>query len=131
MADTKAEITTLLQTYAKHLNASDTSSIVPLYTKDGVFMAQHFPTASGTNEVRDAYNKTFSLITLSVEFTIHEIIPTSPSYAIARTSSIGTVTMQSNGGKTNEGNQELFVLQKEDGEWKIARYCFCSVLPPH
>jgi hypothetical protein len=26
---------------------------------------------------------------------------------------------------TPEANQELFVFQKIDGTWKIARYCFC------
>lgn len=159
MSDPKAEITTLLQTYAKHLNASDTSSIIPLYTKDGVLyvlhtpplrshhistahnastkltspssMAQNFPTASGHPSIRSAYEKTFSLITLSVTFNIHEIVPINDEYAFARTSSEGTVTVQANGGKSNEGNQELFMLKKEDGEWKIDRYCFCSVLPPH
>jgi ketosteroid isomerase-like protein len=94
-------------------------------------MAQHFPTASGSTQIREAYDKTFSLITLSVTFMIHEIIVISDTYAIARTSSNGTVMVKANGTKSNEGNQELFVLQKEDGEWKIARYCFCSVLPPH
>jgi len=26
--------------------------------------------------------------------------------------------------------QELFVFQKIDGAWKIARYCFCTTNPP-
>jgi ketosteroid isomerase-like protein len=36
MADNKSVIEALLQAYAKYLNVSDTSSIVPLYTRDGV-----------------------------------------------------------------------------------------------
>ncbi|KAE8449810.1 hypothetical protein EG329_007286 [Mollisiaceae sp. DMI_Dod_QoI] len=127
MSDAKAEITDLLQTYAKYLNASDTSSIVPLYTKDGAFMAQNLPTALSHPSIKDAYTQTFNLITLSVTFTIHEIVLTSDTSAFARTSSEGTVTVHASGGKTNEGNQELFVLQKEDGAWKIARYCFCNL----
>jgi hypothetical protein len=35
------------------------------------------------------------------------------------------------GGEAAEANQELFVLKKEEGEWKIARYCFSSTLGPH
>ncbi|CZR53391.1 uncharacterized protein PAC_03269 [Phialocephala subalpina] len=85
-------------------------SIVPLYTKDGVFMAQGFPTAPGTNDVQSAYEKTFSLITLSVTFAIHEIVLMSDEYAFARTSSEGNVRVKGSGGKSNEGNQELFVL---------------------
>ena len=34
------------------------------------------------------------------------------------------------GDKVDEGNQELFVLQKIDDNWKIARYCFSSNTPP-
>ncbi len=28
-----------------------------------------------------------------------------------------------------ETNQELFILQKLGGDWKIARYCFCTTKP--
>ena len=50
----------------------------------------------------------------------------------ARTASKGVVKVNSReGGESEEGNQELFVLRNEVGEWKIARYCFCTVMPPH
>jgi len=29
-----------------------------------------------------------------------------------------------------EANQELFVFQKVDSDWKIARYCFSTTNPP-
>ncbi|PMD56087.1 uncharacterized protein K444DRAFT_694455 [Hyaloscypha bicolor E] len=40
--NTKTAIITLLRTYQTALNASSTSSILELYTSDGVCMAQHF-----------------------------------------------------------------------------------------
>ena len=51
-----------------------------------------------------------------------------PNWVRART--IGTVKVYATGGGGPEANQELFVFQKIDGEWKIARYCFSTTNPP-
>jgi len=123
-------ITTVLQKYESALNTSSTSAVMPLYTADGVFMAQHFPTANGTSAVKQAYDMTFNMITLSVKFNIIEVVPVSEEWAFARTSSVGTVKVNATGGGGPEANQELFVMQKVQGEWKIARYCFSTTNPP-
>jgi len=102
-----------------------------LYTPDGVFMAQHFPTAVGQAAVEEAYKKTFAAIKLTVKFEIIEIEIVGDGWAFARTASQGSVKMVVGGGGSEEANQELFVLQKLGGEWKIARYCFCTTMPPH
>ncbi|KAG0652983.1 hypothetical protein D0Z07_0118 [Hyphodiscus hymeniophilus] len=130
LSDDKAAITAVLKKYQDALNESSTSSVLELYTADGVFMAQHFQTAVGTEQVREAYDKTFNLITLSVEFNIIEVVPVSDEWAFARTASAGTTKVKAGGGGA-EANQELFVLQKIDGYWKIARYCFSTTNPPH
>lgn len=78
----------------------------------------------------DSYNKVFAAITLSVEFTILEVVPITEEWAFARTVSQGMVKVEG-GGESSEANQELFVLRKMSGVWKIARYCFSTVLPPH
>ena len=39
------------------------------------------------------------------------------------------MSVKSNGAEEKEMNQELFVLRREEGEWKIARYCFASMNP--
>ena len=45
-------------------------------------------------------------------------------FAFARTVSRGKVTVLADDVTAPEENRELFVLQKLDGEWKIARYMF-------
>ena len=67
---------------------------------------------------------------LNVTFDIVEVKVIAPTWAFARTNSLGTVTINATGNKTSEGNQELFVLQKVDGDWKIARYGFSTTNPP-
>ena len=67
---------------------------------------------------------------LNVEFDIVEIKVVADDWAFARTNSAGTTTINATGDQVAEGNQELFVLKKtDDGNWKIARYCFSTTNP--
>jgi uncharacterized protein (TIGR02246 family) len=104
---------------------------LPLYAEDGVFMPQNSPSAVGAAAVRRAYDAVFKAITLSVKFTVAEVVVMSPEWAFARTNSAGTVTVHATGARSTEGNQELFIFRKDsDGKWKIARYCFSTTNPP-
>ena len=113
---------TLLQ-YEKALSDSDVKGVLELYASDGVFMPSGAPSAVGTEEIRAAYEHVFATIRLDIKFTIDEIVQ-SGDYAFARTISRGQVTVLAEGVTAPEENRELFVLQKRDGAWKIARYMF-------
>lgn len=53
-----------------------------------------------------------------------------PGWVFARTNSAGTTTDHATGAKRAEGNQELFIFNKDaSGAWKIARYSFSSTNP--
>ena len=127
----REKIETVLSTYEKALNASDTDTVLRLYADDGVFMAQHSAPNVGTEALRAAYDGVFQAITLNIEFTVDEIHQASPVWAYARSRSEGFVTINATGDKGPEANQELFVFQKQDdGSWKIARYIFSTTNPP-
>jgi len=119
----KQEIKNLLFTYRDALNASDVSKVLPLYTEDGIFMPSGAPTSIGTEQVKGAYEFVFSNIQLSIDFFIDEII-VNGDYAFARTTSKGSTLIHATGETVPEENRELFVLQKENGSWKIDRYMF-------
>ena len=124
-------VTALLAKYNEALNASSTDAVMPLYTEDGVFMPPYSQSAVGLAAVRKAYDAVFKAITLNVKFTIAEIVDLGPGWAFARTNSAGTTTDHATGAKSAEGNQELFVLKRDDdGSWKIARYSFSPTNPP-
>ncbi len=124
------QVQALLKNYERVLNASDVAGVLALYTTDGVFMAPHNPSAVGIDQVEAAYTAVFDAIDLNVTFDIVEVTVIAPTWAFARTNSLGTVTINATGNKMPEGNQELFVLQKVDGDWKIARYGFSTTNPP-
>ena len=116
--------------YESALNASDTAAVMKLYAADGVFMPQHFPSSIGTDAVRKAYDGVFAAITLTVKFNVAEVKQVAPDWAFARTNSAGSVKVNATGESSAEANQELFVFQKLNGAWKIARYCFSTTNPP-
>jgi uncharacterized protein (TIGR02246 family) len=123
-------VAAVLAKYQDALNQSDTDAVMRLYASDGVFMPQHFPSSVGADAVRKAYLAVFEAITLRVEFKVAEVLQIAPDWAIARTNSAGTAKVNATGDGGPEANQELFVFQKINDAWKIARYCFSTTNPP-
>lgn len=119
----KTAIEKVLFSYRDALNASDVNKVLLLYTSDGVFMPSNAPSAIGQEQVKAAYEFVFSQIQLNIEFYIDEIV-VNGDYAFARTTSKGTTLIHAKGETVAEENRELFVLQKANGQWKIARYMF-------
>ena len=123
-------VVAVLKEYQDALNQSDTDAVMRLYASDGVFMPQHFPSSVGADAVRKAYLAVFEAITLRVEFKVAEVLQIAPDWAIARTNSAGSAKVNATGDGGREANQELFVFQKINDAWKIARYCFSTTHPP-
>jgi len=119
----KQEIETLLITYKETLNTSNAEKATSLYTKDGIFMPSGAPTAVGLEKIRSAYDFVFSQIQLNIEFYIEEITVEN-TFAYAVTSSKGSTLIHATGDTIPEENRELFVFEKENHSWKIARYMF-------
>jgi uncharacterized protein (TIGR02246 family) len=119
----------VLAKYQDALNQSDTAAVMRLYTSDGVFMPQNSPSSVGADEVRRAYDAVFQAIKLTVNFNVAEVVEIAPNWVFARTNSAGTVKVHATGTGGPDANQELFLFQKIDGAWKIARYCFSTTNP--
>ena len=66
-------VASVLKTYERALNASDTAAVMKLYAPDGVFMAQNSPSSVGADAIRRAYDAVFAAIRLTVEFQIAEV----------------------------------------------------------
>ena len=122
-SEDQENIETLLFQYRDALNASSVDQALVLYTTDGVFMPSGAPTSVGQVQVRGAYEFVFNNIQLNIEFFIDEIV-VEGNYAFARTTSRGTTLIHATGETVPEENRELFVLEKQNDSWKIARYMF-------
>ena len=122
-------VAAVLAKYQDALNQSDTDAVMTLYAADGVFMPQNSPSSVGAEEVRRAYDAVFRIIKLTVKFNVAEVVEMAPNWVFARTNSAGTVKVLATDAGGPEANQELFLFQKIDGVWKIARYCFSTTNP--
>jgi uncharacterized protein (TIGR02246 family) len=123
-----AEIVGVLKSYERSLNASDVAGVVQLYTDDAVLLAPEAPSAVGIDAVRAAYTGIFQAIDVDLTFEVAEVQVLSPDWAFLRSTSNGVVTILATGAQIPSGNQELFVLHRDQGRWKLARYSFSSVL---
>lgn len=121
-------VRSVLQSYEAALNSNDSDTILNLYGREPVFMPQHAPALVGRDAVRTGYEQVFATIKLDVRFTIHEV-EEAGDYAWARTSSAGRTTILAAGTQIAEGNNELFIFRRENGEWKIHRYLFATTQP--
>jgi uncharacterized protein (TIGR02246 family) len=118
-----------LRSYETALNANDIDTVLALYGSDPVFMPQHASALAGRAAVRAGYEQVFATIKLDVRFEIHEI-EEAGEWAWARTSSSGRTRILAADVEVIEGNNELFVLRRENGTWKIHRYLFATNQPP-
>jgi uncharacterized protein (TIGR02246 family) len=124
----KQQIEQLLSEYKKSLNTSDAKLSASLYTKDGIFMPREAPSAIGSDNILKSYEYIFSQIQLNIEFFIEEIV-VEENLAFATTSSKGSTLIHASGDTVPEENRELFVFEKIEDEWKIARYMFNKTSP--
>ena len=128
-ADTNnPKIQTLISQYESALNASNVNGVLKLYGKNPTFMPQHAPARVGRAAVKQAYENVFNTIKLNIKFTTHEVEVLGDT-AWARTSSAGKTKILVNNVVVNEGNNELFIFKKEDGNWKIHQYLFSTNQP--
>jgi uncharacterized protein (TIGR02246 family) len=125
----EAAIKTVLASYETGLKASNADAVMSLYADDAVLLPQETPTVVGSKAVKQFYVGTFKAIKLDLEFQIAELQVVSNDWAFLRTTSAGTMKILATGNEVPAHYQELFVLHKQAGQWKLARYSFSSTLP--
>lgn len=122
-----AQIKALLHTYEQSLNTSDAKLAASLYTPDGLFMPHFAPTSMG-NSLQGTYEQIFAALKLAITFTIDDInVEGDTVHALTRSAGQQTILATNTTGP--EANRELFVFQRQHGDWKIARYMFNKVSP--
>lgn len=121
-ADDATAIRALMTSYRNALALSDAAAVASNYTADGVVMGPGSPTAIG-EDLDDTYSAIFSGVGLNFDFTVANIV-IGEKYAVVQSTSDGTAMVNATGDRVPEQNRELFVMEKVDGAWKIARYMY-------
>ena len=126
----KDAIAALLQQFEDGLNDGDAEKESGCFASDAVIMAAGYEPVIGMDAIRGTYAYLFSATEFRCTFTIREIILQCPEWAVMRTTMEESSMEKDSGEKGTSYNQELFVLNKMCGEWKIARYCFNTIRSP-
>jgi uncharacterized protein (TIGR02246 family) len=122
-ATDKQAIEKLINEYGDAIKSASVEKVLAVFTKDGVLMAPGAPTATGQDQLKGTYEFVFGAIKLDLKFTILEVT-IDKDYAIVRSESAGTTTVLSNNQSSPDAYRELFVVKREAGTWKIARYMY-------
>lgn len=119
------QITQLVKEYQQALNEGNGAAVRGLYTADGTFVGQGFPTAQGSEEIVALYTDFLSKLDFSIKFDIKEL-QLGEEYGFLRTASHGTIVPKGVTPSKQEGNREVFLLKKVAGHWKFYYYIFNS-----
>lgn len=90
-----------------------------LFTSDAELLPPQAPTAVGSEQILGTYQYVFQNLKLDLKVTIGKVTLLK-DYAIVTSTSAGTA----NGAEVTGGYRETFVLRKDKGAWKIARYMY-------
>ena len=117
------EIKQLLQTYQRGLNDADLDLVRSVYANDAVVIGQPFPTAAGIQEIIALYTDFLSKLDFNVQFEVLEM-ELSDDLGFIRTRSHGTIVPKGQKPTGSEGNREIFIVKRIQGDWKFYRYIF-------
>jgi uncharacterized protein (TIGR02246 family) len=115
----------LLQTYQRGLNEANLDLVRSVYANDAIVIGQPFPTATGIEEIMTLYADFLSKLDFNVEFELLEM-ELSNDIGFIRTRSHGTIVPKGQKPAASEGNREIFIVKKVQGDWKFYRYIFNS-----
>ena len=117
------EIKQLLQIYQRGLNEADLDLVRSVYADNAVVIGQPFPTATGILEIIALYADFLSKLRFNVQFELLEM-ELSNDLGFIRTHSHGTIVPKGQKPTGSEGNREIFIVKKIQGDWKFYRYIF-------
>ena len=122
MQEDEKAINNLIISYKNALKDASVEKVLSNYTTNGVLMSPDSPTVIG-DKIGDAYSSIFDSVGIDIDFTLANMI-IGENYAFVQSTSDGSALIKALNQTVPEQNRELFVMQRINGEWKIARYMY-------
>ncbi|BCF92639.1 MULTISPECIES: YybH family protein [Paraburkholderia] len=117
------EVYDVVDRYQNGLNTKDTDAIVNLFADNSVAEWNDKTTYATRQQKIDGYNALFRKVNFSTQFA-YDAIDVDGDIGIVRTHHHVGATYIEKGKKVADHNRELFVLRRQDGQWKIILYMF-------
>ncbi len=113
----------IIDAYADRMRAADVAGIVELYTEDAAVMGPAMPTAVGRQQLHEVYKGALGAVAMDFTFTFDQVVMRDDT-AVVRTHTDGKNTVRASGEEVPGRYRELFVLNRQGTDWKIAQYMF-------
>ncbi len=111
--------------YQKALNSGDVNTILSLFSDESYSQWNDKPTADTTEKRRAQYSELFANEKFETDFA-YDSIHVNGNMAYVRTHHHrgATVTRIKDGATVIDLNREVFILEKQHGQWRIVVYTF-------
>lgn len=120
----KAVYDTIIR-YQTALNSGDTNTILSLFADQSYSQWNDKPTADTTEKRRQQYDTLFKNEKFQTRFAFDTVSVNGNTAYVRTHHHLGaTVTRLSDGATLIDLNREVFILEKQNGEWKIVLYTF-------
>jgi len=116
-------IANFIHSYGDAFNAADIARTVSLFTADGILMPNNAPLSHGKEQLTAAFKFLLNTFRISIVYSIDEIT-VSGGCAVVRTNSKVATHVNASDENISLNNKELFILRKEQDDWKISHYIF-------
>lgn len=111
--------------YQNALNSGDTQTILSLFADESYSQWNNKPTADTTEKRRQQYDTLFKEEKFQTQFAFDTVsINGNTAYVRTHHHRGATVTRLSDGATILDLNREVFILEKQQGSWKIVLYTF-------
>jgi len=117
----KSAIEKLILSFPEALKAADISKVLPFFTADAVVMPNNAPTMKGSQQIKGLFENLFKKMSVEIQYIVDEVI-INGEYGYIRTHSKGNNVVLVSGENMPINNKELFVVHRDNGEWKITHY---------
>lgn len=112
--------------YRDALAESDSEAIKNTFASNGVVMPPSSATYRFSDSIKANYDNIFENFSLDLQFNIDEIV-IEGDYGFIRSTSKGLAKINSTSETFTEVNRELFIVCKENNDWKIAFYMYNKI----
>jgi uncharacterized protein (TIGR02246 family) len=117
----KSAIEKLIMSFPQALKGADISKVLPLFTADAVVMPNNAPTMKGSQQIKGLFENVFKKMSFDIQYIVDEVV-INGDYAVVRTHSTGNNVVRASGENMPVNNKELFVVHRDNGEWRITHY---------
>lgn len=113
-----------VNSYMKAFEAGDAAGVARLFAEDGAVIAPPMPTIRGRADIEATMGSVFGAIRVVVEEVVVDRVRELGDSAFVEAHSLESITNLADESAETHRYRELFCLERDGNDWRIASYMF-------